>query len=78
MINQQASLKRAGSTLYVERVMRLVASAHASPPTAWPTHAPAREADDEEGNACFAIALACILSAPVWVGLALLGYTLLR
>ena len=78
MINQQASPKRAGSTLYVEWVMRLVASAHASPLTAWSTRAPVREADDEEGNACFGIALACILSAPVWAGLALLGYTLLH
>jgi hypothetical protein len=58
--------------------MRSAASGRPSFPAAWRAHLPAREPDaEEESNPCFGITLACILSAPVWVALAVVGYSLL-
>jgi hypothetical protein len=59
--------------------MRLAASSRAWSPAFWQPRPVTRDEGDgvEGGNACFAIALACILSVPVWLAVGVAVYALL-
>lgn len=58
--------------------MRMMVTARTARPPTWRPYVATREEDDDESrNALFGIALACLLSAPVWAALAVVAYRFL-